>query len=140
MKIYPSNKKVYDKILLDENDIPLSYLSNVFSYADTIIKFDEELLKLNKKNSINLFQKVNKTYLFFKDNYTVAKENQDYTIDKDGKINLLNTSKKASYRPTIFGYKYVLQREIPFSSSRTVNALSISLLMCLLLYSLEFNC
>ena len=98
MKIYPNNKKVYDKVLLDENDIPLSYLSNVFSYADTIIKFDEELLKLNKKNSINLFQKVNKTYLFFKDNYTIAKENQDYTIDKDSKINLLNTSKKASYR------------------------------------------
>lgn len=121
MKIYPNNKKVYDKVLLDENDIPLSYLSNVFSYADTIIKFDEELLKLNKKNSINLFQKVNKTYLFFKDNYTIAKENQDYIIDKDGKINLLNTSKKASYRPTIFGYKYVLQREIPFSSSRMYN-------------------
>ena len=121
MKIYPNNKKVYDKVLLDENDIPLSYLSNVFLYADTIIKFDEELLKLNKKNSINLFQKVNKTHLFFKDNYAIAKENQDYTIDKDGKINLLNTSKKASYRPTVFGYKYVLERNIPFESARIYN-------------------
>jgi len=36
---------------------------------------------------------------------------------------LLNSSKKSSYRPTVFGYKYVLERTIPFKSDKeyTIN-------------------
>ena len=40
-------------------------------------------------------------------------------MDKDGIITIKDTSKKASYRPTVFGYKYILQRNIPFSSGRS---------------------
>lgn len=123
MKIYLNKKEIVDKTLLDENDIPLSYLNNLSVYSDTIIKYDDKLLKLNKKRAINLYEKVDKNKLFFKENNEPAKINKDYLVDIDGKIDLLNSSKKSSYRPTIFGYKYVLERTIPFQSDKeyTIN-------------------
>lgn len=123
MKIYLNKKEIVDKTLLDENDIPLSYLNNLSVYSDTIIKYDSKLLKLNKKRAINLYEKVDKNTLFFKENNEPAKINKDYLVDIDGKIDLLNSSKKSSYRPTIFGYKYVLERTIPFKSDKeyTIN-------------------
>lgn len=123
MKIYLNKKEIVDKTLLDENDIPLSYLNNLSVYSDTIVKYDDKLLKLNKKRAINLYEKVDKNKLFFKENNEPAKINKDYLIDIDGKIDLLNSSKKSSYRPTIFGYKYVLERTIPFQSDKeyTIN-------------------
>ena len=123
MKIYLNKKEIVDKTLLDENDIPLSYLNNLSVYSDTIIKYDSKLLKLNKKRAINLYEKVDKNTLFFKENNEPAKINKDYLIDIDGKIDLLNSSKKSSYRPTVFGYKYVLERTIPFKSDKeyTIN-------------------
>ena len=123
MKIYLNKKEIVDKTLLDENDIPLSYLNNLSVYSDTIIKYNSKLLKLNKKRAINLYEKVDKNTLFFKENNEPAKINKDYLIDIDGKIDLLNSSKKSSYRPTVFGYKYVLERTIPFQSDKeyTIN-------------------
>lgn len=121
MKIYLNKKQIADKILLDENDISLSYLNNISVYQDTIIKYNEELLKLNKKRAINLYEKVDKNKLFFKENNMPAKLNKDYLIDIDGKIDVLNSSKKASYRPTVFGYKYVLERTLPFESNKEYN-------------------
>lgn len=123
MKIYLNKKEIVDKTLLDENDIPLSYLNNLSVYSDTIIKYDDKLLKLNKKRAINLYEKVDKNKLFFKENNEPAKINKDYLVDIDGKIDLLNSSKKSSYRPTVFGYKYVLERTIPFQSDKeyTIN-------------------
>lgn len=123
MKIYLNKKEIVDKTLLDENDIPLSYLNNLSVYSDTIIKYDDKLLKLNKKRAINLYEKVDKNKLFFKENNEPAKINKDYLVDIDGKIDLFNSSKKSSYRPTIFGYKYVLERTIPFQSDKeyTIN-------------------
>jgi len=123
MKIYLNKKEIVDKTLLDENDIPLSYLNNLSVYSDTIVKYDDKLLKLNKKRAINLYEKVDKNKLFFKENNEPAKINKDYLVDIDGKIDLLNSSKKSSYRPTIFGYKYVLERTIPFQSDKeyTIN-------------------
>lgn len=123
MKIYLNKKEIVDKTLLDENDIPLSYLNNLSVYSDTIIKYDDKLLKLNKKRAINLYEKVDKNKLFFKENNEPAKINKDYLVDIDGKIDLLNSSKKSSYPPTIFGYKYVLERTIPFQSDKeyTIN-------------------
>lgn len=123
MKIYLNKKEIVDKTLLDENDIPLSYLNNLSVYSDTIIKYDSKLLKLNKKRAINLYEKVDKNTLFFKENNEPAKINKDYLVDIDGKIDLLNSSKKSSYRPTVFGYKYVLERTIPFQSDKeyTIN-------------------
>lgn len=123
MKIYLNKKEIVDKTLLDENDIPLSYLNNLSVYSDTIIKYDDKLLKLNKKRAINLYEKVDKNKLFFKENNEPAKINKDYLVDIDGKIDLLNSSKKSSYRPTIFGYKYVLERTISFQSDKeyTIN-------------------
>lgn len=121
MKIYLNKKQIADKILLDENDISLSYLNNISVYQDTIIKYNEELLKLNKKRTINLYEKVDKNKLFFKENNVPAKLNKDYLIDIDGKIDVLNSSKKASYRPTVFGYKYVLERTLPFESNKEYN-------------------
>ena len=50
-----------------------------------------------------------------------AKLNKDYLIDIDGKIDVLNSSKKASYRPIVFGYKYVLERTLPFESNKEYN-------------------
>lgn len=121
MKIYLNKKQIADKTLLDENDISLSYLNNISIYQDTIIKYNEELLKLNKKRAINLYEKVDKNNLFFKENNMPAKLNKDYLIDIDGKIDVLNSSKKASYRPTVFGYKYVLERTLPFESNKEYN-------------------
>lgn len=121
MKIYLNKKQIADKTLLDENDISLSYLNNISVYQDTIIKYNEELLKLNKKRAINLYEKVDKNKLFFKENNMPAKLNKDYLIDIDGKIDVLNSSKKASYRPTVFGYKYVLERTLPFESNKEYN-------------------
>ena len=121
MKIYLNKKQIADKTLLDENDISLSYLNNISVYQDTIIKYNEELLKLNKKRAINLYEKVDKNKLFFKENNMPAKLNKDYLIDIDGKIDVLNSSKKASYRPTIFGYKYVLERTLSFESNKEYN-------------------
>lgn len=121
MKIYLNKKQIADKTLLDENDISLSYLNNISVYQDTIIKYNEELLKLNKKRAINLYEKVDKNKLFFKENNVPAKLNKDYLIDIDGKIDVLNSSKKASYRPTVFGYKYVLERTLPFESNKEYN-------------------
>lgn len=123
MKIYLNKKEIVDKTLLDENDIPLSYLNNLSVYSDTVIKYDDKLLKLNKKRAINLYEKIDKNKLFFKENNEPAKINKDYLVDIDGKIDLLNSSKKSSYRPTIFGYKYVLERTIPFQSDKeyTIN-------------------
>lgn len=121
MKIYLNKKQIADKTLLDENDISLSYLNNISVYQDTIIKYNEELLKLNKKRAINLYEKVDKNKLFFKENNMSAKLNKDYLIDIDGKIDVLNSSKKASYRPTVFGYKYVLERTLPFESNKEYN-------------------
>lgn len=121
MKIYLNKKQIADKTLLDENDISLSYLNNISVYQDTIIKYNEELLKLNKKRTINLYEKVDKNKLFFKENNMPAKLNKDYLIDIDGKIDVLNSSKKASYRPTVFGYKYVLERTLPFESNKEYN-------------------
>lgn len=121
MKIYLNKKQIADKILLDENDISLSYLNNISVYQDAIIKYNEELLKLNKKRAINLYEKVDKNKLFFKENNMPAKLNKDYLIDIDGKIDVLNSSKKASYRPTVFGYKYVLERTLPFESNKEYN-------------------
>jgi len=121
MKIYLNKKQIADKTLLDENDISLSYLNNISVYQDTIIKYSEELLKLNKKRAINLYEKVDKNKLFFKENNMPAKLNKDYLIDIDGKIDVLNSSKKASYRPTVFGYKYVLERTLPFESNKEYN-------------------
>lgn len=121
MKIYLNKKQIADKTLLDENDISLSYLNNISVYQDTIIKYNEELLKLNKKRAINLYEKVDKNKLFFKENNVPAKLNKDYLIDIDGKIDVLNSSKKASYRPTVFGYKYVLERTLPFKSNKEYN-------------------
>ena len=121
MKIYLNKKQIADKTLLDENDISLSYLNNISIYQDTIIKYNEELLKLNKKRAINLYEKVDKNKLFFKENNMLAKLNKDYLIDIDGKIDVLNSSKKASYRPTVFGYKYVLERTLPFESNKEYN-------------------
>lgn len=121
MKIYLNKKQIADKTLLDENDILLSYLNNISVYQDTIIKYNEELLKLNKKRAINLYEKVDKNKLFFKENNMPAKLNKDYLIDIDGKIDVLNSSKKASYRPTVFGYKYVLERTLPFESNKEYN-------------------
>ena len=46
MKIYLNKKQIADKTLLDENDISLSYLNNISVYQDTIIKYNEELLKI----------------------------------------------------------------------------------------------
>ena len=66
MKIYLNKKQIADKTLLDENDISLSYLNNISVYQDTIIKYNEELLKLNKKRAINLYEKVDKNKLFLK--------------------------------------------------------------------------
>lgn len=121
MKIYLNKKQIADKTLLDENDISLSYLNNISVYQDTIIKYNEELLKLNKKRAINLYEKVDKNKLFFKENNMPAKLNKDYLIDIDGKIDVLNSSKKASYRPTVFGYKYVLEKTLPFESNKEYN-------------------
>ena len=121
MKIYLNKKQIADKTLLDENDISLSYLNNISVYQDTIIKYNEELLKLNKKRAINLYEKVDKNKLFFKENNMPVKLNKDYLIDIDGKIDVLNSSKKASYRPTVFGYKYVLERTLPFESNKEYN-------------------
>lgn len=121
MKIYLNKKQIADKTLLDENDISLSYLNSISVYQDTIIKYNEELLKLNKKRAINLYEKVDKNKLFFKENNMPAKLNKDYLIDIDGKIDVLNSSKKASYRPTVFGYKYVLERTLPFESDKEYN-------------------
>lgn len=121
MKIYLNKKQIADKTLLDENDISLSYLNSISVYQDTIIKYNEELLKLNKKRAINLYEKVDKNKLFFKENNMPAKLNKDYLIDIDGKIDVLNSSKKASYRPTVFGYKYVLERTLPFESNKEYN-------------------
>lgn len=121
MKIYLNKKQIADKTLLDENDISLSYLNNISVYQDTIIKYNEELLKLNKKRAINLYEKVDKNKLFFKENNMPAKLNKDYLIDIDGKIDVLNSSKKASYRPTVFGYKYVLERTLSFESNKEYN-------------------
>lgn len=121
MKIYLNKKQIADKTLLDENDISLSYLNNISVYQDTIIKYNEELLKLNKKRAINLYEKVDKNKLFFKENNKPAKLNKDYLIDIDGKIDVLNSSKKASYRPTVFGYKYVLERTLSFESNKEYN-------------------
>ena len=121
MKIYLNKKQIADKALLDENDISLSYLNNISVYQDTIIKYNEELLKLNKKRAINLYEKVDKNKLFFKENNMPAKLNKDYLIDIDGKIDVLNSSKKASYRPTVFGYKYILERTLPFESNKEYN-------------------
>lgn len=121
MKIYLNKKQIADKTLLDENDISLSYLNDISVYQDTIIKYNEELLKLNKKRAINLYEKVDKNKLFFKENNMPAKLNKDYLIDIDGKIDVLNSSKKASYRPTVFGYKYVLERTLPFESNKEYN-------------------
>ena len=90
MKIYLNKKEIVDKTLLDENDIPLSYLNNLSVYSDTIIKYDDKLLKLNKKRAINLYEKVDKNKLFFKENNDPAKINKDYLIDIDGKIDIIN--------------------------------------------------
>ena len=119
MKIYRNKKKVANTVLLDDQDMPLSYLVNNSVYADTIIKFNNDLLSLNKKEAISLYQKIDKDLLLFKENYIPAKEQKDYLLDKDGIITIKDTSKKASYRPTVFGYKYILQRNIPFSSGRS---------------------
>lgn len=121
MKIYLNKKQIADKTLLDENDILLSYLNNISVYQDTIIKYNEELLKLNKKRAIKLYEKVDKNKLFFKENNMPTKLNKDYLIDIDGKIDVLNSSKKASYRPTVFGYKYVLEKTLPFESNKEYN-------------------
>lgn len=119
MKIYRNKKKVANTVLLDDQDMPLSYLVNNSVYADTVIKFNNDLLSLNKKEAISLYQKIDKNLLLFKENYVPAKEQKDYLLDKDGIITIKDTSKKASYRPTVFGYKYILQRNIPFSSGRS---------------------
>ena len=119
MKIYRNKKKVANTVLLDDQDMPLSYLVNNSVYADTVIKFNNDLLSLNKKEAISLYQKIDKDLLLFKENYVPAKEQKDYLLDKDGIITIKDTSKKASYRPTVFGYKYILQRNIPFSSGRS---------------------
>lgn len=119
MKIYRNKKKVANTVLLDDQDMPLSYLVNNSVYADTVIKFNNDLLSLNKKEAISLYQKIDKDLLLFKENYVPAKEQKDYLLDKDDIITIKDTSKKASYRPTVFGYKYILQRNIPFSSGRS---------------------
>ena len=119
MKIYRNKKKVTNTVLLDDQDMPLSYLVNNSVYADTVVKFNNDLLNLNKKEAVSLYQKIDKDLLLFKENYIPAKEQKDYLLDKDGIITIKDTSKKASYRPTVFGYKYILQRNIPFSSGRS---------------------
>lgn len=121
MKIYRNKKKVAGTVLLNDQDMPLSYLANNSVYSDTVVKFNNELLSLNKKEAVSLYQKINKDLLLFKENYVPAKEQKDYLLDKDGIITIKDTSKKPSYRPTVFGYKYILQRNIPFSSSRSWN-------------------
>ncbi|WP_176520419.1 hypothetical protein [Bacillus thuringiensis] len=53
MKIYRNKKKVANTVLLDDQDMPLSYLVNNSVYTDTVIKFNNDLLSLNKKEAIS---------------------------------------------------------------------------------------